>query len=206
MKTPRTSSANAAPALTSDVPDPARSPDVVKAQSRLDAITAELATLRRARAATEAELGAGPDTEDFEVEGRLIAEGSPTEPVGQLREYRRREKALTHALGLVRADVQTATEQAVRELTAETRAAVFLPAARVAIAAWLTAGQAIEKFRDLVNRIQAAGVGAGTFSPFNARVPVGLGDREGFAAFARELISDGLADRGQIEAAFPGIV
>jgi len=192
--------------MTPAIPNPSHHPDVVAVSERHDAIAAELATVRRDIAAAEAALGARPGTPDRELAGRLIAAGKSTEAVTRLRELRGRAEELAFALGLVAVELRDVTARVQRELAAQTQERVFLPAARDAVAAWLTACRAIEQFRLLVDRIQAAGVGSGTFCAFNSRAPLNLADHAGFVAFAQELVNDGFTDAITINAVFPGVL
>lgn len=191
------------PRTAPSIPNPLAHADVIAVSERHDGIAAELAAVRRDIAAAEGALGARPGTPDHEIAGRLIAAGKSTEAVTRLRELRGREKELAYALGLVAAELREVADRVKRELSAQTRERVFLPAVREAVAVWLTACRAIEEFRQLVDRIQSAGVGTNTFCPFNGRVPLSLGDVDGFQAFARELVSDGFTDAATINATFP---
>ncbi|MBN9521956.1 hypothetical protein J0H58_26150 [bacterium] len=188
------------------IPNPLAHADVVAVSERHDGIAAELASVRRDITAAETALGARPGTPDHEIAGRLIAAGRPTEAVTRLRELRGREKELAYALGLIADELKDVTARVKRELSAQTRERIFLPAVREAVAVWLTACQAMEQFRRLVDRIQNAGVGANTFCPFNGRVPLCLADFDGFQAFARELVTDGFTDPGTINAALPDVL
>lgn len=183
------------------IPNPAGHPDVVAVTERHDGIAAELATVKRDITAAERALGARSGTPDRELAGRLIAAGKSTEPVTRLRELRGRAEELAFALDLVAEELKEVTGRVQRELAAQTRDRVFLPAAREAVGVWLTACKAMEQFRLLVDRIQGAGVGTNTFCPFNGRAPLCLADFDGFQAFARELVADGFADAATINAA-----
>jgi hypothetical protein len=202
MSSKATRSTTTAPAI----PNPRNHPDVVAVSERHDGIAAELATARRDIAAAEAALGARPGTPDRELAGRLIAAGKSTDAVARLRELRGRAEELAFALGLVEAELKETTARVQRELAAEVREAVFLPAARQAVADWLAACRAIEQFRLLVDRVQNTGVGSGTFCAFNGRVPLNLADHAGFVSFAQELVSDGFTDAATINAVFPGVL
>jgi hypothetical protein len=187
-----------------EIPNPALHPAVVAIRIRHVALTDELADVKKKRHAVEHDLGAGPGCSDVELEGRLLAAGEPTEPVGQLRDLRRREQVLAHAIGLVGDEMRDATGKAAREYSATARDKIYLPAAREAVAAWLAAVQVAERFRNTVERLHSTGVGAGTHTPFSSRVPLDWADAEGFAAFARELIGDGFTTADLVNAAVPG--
>lgn len=190
-----------------EIPNPENHPAVTAALTRYETLATKLATIRRERVQLEREIGAKPGESDDDLEAKLLARGLATDDLTKLREARRNEKVTAQAVELVADDVRKAREVATRELTAMVRDEVFLPAARAAVKDWLDTVKRLEAFRRLVDDIQGRGVGANTFSPFNnARVPMSLADRDGFAEFVRELLGDGFTDAAAVNAVFPNLI
>ena len=188
------------------IPTPDSSPAVVAARSRYYDLTAKLTAIRSERRTLERNIGVKDGDSYDDAEAKLLARGLPTDDLTRLRELRRTEGITEKATHLLRHEVTTAREIATRELTAQVRQEVFLPGVRAAISDWLETLNRFEKFRLLVADIQDRGVGGNTHSPFNARVPLSLADRQGTVAFVNELIADGFTDADAVNAIVPGLL
>ena len=189
-----------------ELPNPETSPAVVAARTRYDELGAKLSAIRHERKELERDIGAKGGESYEDLEAKLLAHGHDTEKLNRLRELRRTEHVTEKAVVILRHEHSKALDTAKREMTAFAREEVFLPAARAAVKDWLAAVKKIEQFRRLVSDVQDRGLGAGTHSPFNGRVPLSLADRDAFSAFTAELIAEGFTDRDTINAAFPETV
>lgn len=185
-----------------ELPNPHLWPEVVEAERRFADLKQKLDAARTARVRLERDLCAEPRESDEAIESRLLADGKDVGPVAELREARRTERVTARAIELAEHGLRDARDRAVSHYSNQVRADTYFPAARKAVLDWIEAVKKVEKFRRLVNDIQARGF-AGTHSPFNARVPLSLADLDGFRAFAAELVADGFIDRASIDAAFP---
>jgi hypothetical protein len=83
---------------------------------------------------------------------------------------------------------------------------VYLPAIREAVVTWLDAARRIEECRRLVDHIEKSGLGNNTFFVFNSMVPMTAHEPQAIYYFGTELIREGFAVKGQIDAVFPGII
>lgn len=189
-----------------EIPNPESHPAVVVARSRHDVLAAKLSAIRAERKNLERDIGAKAGESDDDLEAKLLARGQPTDDLAKLRELRRTEKVTAQAVDLVASEVSKERDAAAREITQTVREDVFLPGVRAAVKDWLDGVKRAEAFRRLVDDIQARGVGANTYCPFNARVPMSLADPDGFVMFVKELIADGFTDADMVNAVFPNLI